>query len=89
MGMSAMAMFLVQGRDAVSLPNRIRCNQVDVTPGHVVYTARANAQGGFQADLTVTRLAQDRFILGVDENSHGHTETWMRRHIGAGECVTP
>jgi 4-methylaminobutanoate oxidase (formaldehyde-forming) len=88
MDMSAMAKFLVQGRDAVTLLNRISCNEVDVTPGCVVYTAWTNAQGGFEADLTVTRLAQDRFLVVVGENSHGHTETWMRRHIGAGEFVT-
>jgi 4-methylaminobutanoate oxidase (formaldehyde-forming) len=54
----------------------------------VVYTAWTNAQGGFEADLTVTRLSEDRFIVVVGENSHGHTETWMRRHIGEGEFVT-
>ena len=88
MDMSAMAKFLVQGRDACTLLNRISCNEVDVTPGRVVYTAWANEQGGFEADLTVTRLAEDRYLVVVGENSHGHTETWMRRHIGEGEFVT-
>lgn len=88
MDMSSMAKFLVQGRDAVSLLNRISCNEVDVPPGRVVYTAWTNEKGGFEADLTVTRLAADRFLVVVGENSHGHTETWMRRHIGPDEFVT-
>lgn len=88
MDMSSMAKFLVQGRDACALLDRISCNDVDVAPGRVVYTAWANAQGGFEADLTVTRLARDKFLVVVGENSHGHTETWMRRHIGADEFVT-
>lgn len=88
MDMSSMAKFLVQGRDACTLLNRLSCNEVNVPPGRVVYTAWTNARGGFEADLTVTRLAEDRFLVVVGENSHGHTETWMRRHIGADEFVT-
>lgn len=88
MDMSSMSKFLVQGRDACALLNRISCNQVDVAIGRVVYTAWANEAGGFEADLTVTRMAEDRFLVVVGENSHGHTETWMRRHIAPGEFVT-
>ncbi|WP_026757031.1 GcvT family protein [Sediminimonas qiaohouensis] len=87
MDMSAMSKFLVQGRDACALLSRISCNEVNVEPGRVVYTAWTNERGGFEADLTVTRLAQDKFIVVVGENSHGHTETWMRRHIRADEFV--
>ena len=88
MDMSSMAKFLVQGRDACALLSRISCNDVDVPTGRVVYTAWANERGGFEADLTVTRLDKDRFLVVVGENSHGHTDTWMRRHIGADEFVT-
>jgi len=47
-----------------------------------------NEAGGFEADLTVTRLAQDKYLVVVGENSHGHTEMRMRRHIGEGEFAT-
>ncbi len=88
MDMSSMSKFELAGRDACALLNRLSCNEVDVAPGRVVYTAWVNERGGFEADLTVTRLARDRFLVVVGENSHGHTMTWMRRHVGAGECVT-
>lgn len=88
MDMSSMACFLVQGRDACALLSRLSCNEVDVEPGRVVYTAWVNERGGFEADLTVTRLAADRFMVVVGENSHGHTEMRLRRHIGADEFVT-
>ena len=88
MDMSSMSKFLVQGRDACAFLNRLSCNDVDVASGRVVYTAWTNEAGGFEADLTVTRMAQDRFVVVVGENSHGHTETWMRRHIGPEEFVT-
>ncbi|MYM54772.1 GcvT family protein [Thalassovita mangrovi] len=88
MDMSSMSKFLVQGRDACALLSRVSCNEVDVEPGRLVYTAWVNEVGGFEADLTVTRLERDKFMVVVGENSHGHTETWMRRHIGEGEFVT-
>jgi 4-methylaminobutanoate oxidase (formaldehyde-forming) len=86
--MSSMSKFLVQGRDACDLLNRVSCNDVDVEPGRVVYTAWANELGGFEADLTVTRLASDSFLVVVGENSHGHTETWLRRHVCPDQFVT-
>ncbi|MGC9369658.1 MAG: GcvT family protein [Paracoccaceae bacterium] len=88
MDMSSMSKFLVQGRDACALLSRLSCNEVDIEPGRVAYTAWANETGGFEADLTVTRLEQEKFLVVVGENSHAHTETWMRRHIGADEFVT-
>ena len=88
MDMSLMSKFNVQGRDACKLLNRLSCNDVDVEVGRIVYTAWVNEKGGFEADLTVTRLKQDEFIVVVGENSHGHTEMRMRRNIGADEFVT-
>ncbi|MFM8530584.1 MAG: FAD-dependent oxidoreductase [Ilumatobacteraceae bacterium] len=86
--MSSMAKFLVQGRDACALLSRVSCNDVDVEPGRVVYTAWANEAGGFEADLTVTRLSIDSYCVVVGENSHGHTETWLRRNTLPDEFVT-
>lgn len=86
--MSSMSKFLVQGRDACELLNRVSCNDVDVELGRVVYTAWANETGGFEADLTVTRLAPDSYLVVVGENSHGHTETWLRRHLDPDRFVT-
>ncbi len=88
MDMSMMSKFVVQGRDACALLNRLSCNDVDVEPGRIVYTAWVNERGGFEADLTVTRLEQDKFLVVVGENSHGHTEMRMRRHIAEDEFVT-
>lgn len=87
MDMSSMSKFSVEGRDACALLSRLSCNEIDVEPGRVVYTAWVNERGGFEADLTVTRLAVDKYVVVVGENSHGHTEMRMRRHIGEDECA--
>ena len=87
MDMSAMSKFQVEGPDALALMSRLSCNDVDVEAGRLVYTAWVNEQGGFEADLTVTRLADDRFMVVVGENSHGHTLMRMKRHILEAEVV--
>ena len=87
MDMSAMSKFIVEGPDALALLSRLSCNEVDVESGRLVYTAWVNEQGGFEADLTVTRLGSASFMVVVGENSHGHTEMRLRRHILSSEVA--
>ncbi len=53
----------VSGADAVAVLNRLCANDVDVAPGQLVYTAMLDDRGRFFSDLTVLRLADDRFRL--------------------------
>ncbi len=87
---SSFSKYLVQGRDAVKLLQRISSANVDVEPGRMVYTHWLNDHGGIEADLTVTRLAEDEFWV-----LSGATQTikdlhWLKSHITEGEfcCVT-
>ncbi len=61
--LSSMAKFLVQGRDAVKMLQYACCNDVDGAIGKVVYTQMLNERGGIEADITVTRLAEDKFFI--------------------------
>lgn len=88
MDMSLMSKFIVQGRDACAFLNRLSCNQIDVEPGRIVYTQWVNEWGGIEADLTVTRLEPDKFMVVVGENAHGHAHMHMRRHLEDDEFVT-
>ena len=81
MDMSFMSKFRVQGRDALAELNRISCNELDVPPGRIVYTQWTNAKGGIEADLTVTRRAEDDFMVVCSDTVHRHVETWMRRNF--------
>jgi glycine cleavage system aminomethyltransferase T/glycine/D-amino acid oxidase-like deaminating enzyme len=82
MDMSFMGKFLVQGRDAGPLLNRISANQVDGAAGVITYTQWLNEQGRLEADLTVTKLDDEHYFVVVTDTMVRHAETWMRRHIG-------
>jgi 4-methylaminobutanoate oxidase (formaldehyde-forming) len=59
--MSSFGKIEVAGPDALALLERTCDNLVDRPVGSVVYTQFLNARGGIVADVTVTRLEDDRF----------------------------
>jgi glycine cleavage system aminomethyltransferase T/glycine/D-amino acid oxidase-like deaminating enzyme len=59
--LSAFAIFDVTGPGALAALERMAVNKVDVAPGRTVYTPILNEAGGILMDLTIMRLAHDRF----------------------------
>jgi glycine cleavage system aminomethyltransferase T/glycine/D-amino acid oxidase-like deaminating enzyme len=59
--LSAFVIFDVTGPGACAYLERLAVNKVDVAPGRTVYTPLLNGAGGILADLTIMRLAHDRF----------------------------
>jgi glycine cleavage system aminomethyltransferase T/glycine/D-amino acid oxidase-like deaminating enzyme len=84
---SSFGKLLVQGRDALALLQRLCANQIDVTPGRIVYTAMLNRRGGFESDLTVMRLAADRFLVVTGSAQPNRDMDWLQRH-GADAHIT-
>ncbi|MCG6921113.1 MAG: FAD-dependent oxidoreductase, partial [Acidobacteria bacterium] len=81
MDMTFMGKFLVQGRDAGRVLNHISANDVDGKTGRITYTQWLNEAGKLEADVTVTKLEEDRFMVVVTDTMHRHVETWMQRNI--------
>ncbi len=81
MDLSLMSKLLVQGRDAESILNRISTRNIAMPVGRIAYTEWLNERGTIEADLTVTRLAEDRFMVISSDAIHRRVETWLNRHI--------
>jgi len=81
MDMSFMAKFLVQGRDAGRALDYISANRVNGESGMITYTQWLNEGGTLEADLTVTKLGDERFWVVASDVAHRHVSTWMRRHF--------
>src|SRR5262249_30354643 len=57
--------------------------------GQITYTQWLNDDGKLEADLTVTKLDDERFWVVATDTMHRHVETWMRRGFeGAHAFVT-
>jgi len=83
MDYSVMGKILVQGRDAEKYLNYICANDIAVPVGRCVYTQWLNETGTIEADLTVTRLADDLFLVLTGDETTNKAQAWLRRHIPA------
>ena len=80
MDMSFMSKFLVQGRDAGKTLNYISANNVDGEKDTITYTQWLNQDGKLEADLTVTKLDDEKYFVVVTDTMHRHAETWLKRN---------
>ena len=80
---SSFAKYQVEGRDACKVLNFISANNVDVEPGRIVYTQWLNERGGIEADLTITRLAADKFLVVTGAVPQTRDMAWLKRHTPA------
>jgi 4-methylaminobutanoate oxidase (formaldehyde-forming) len=54
----------------------------------VVYTQWLNQRGGIEADLTVTRLGETKYLVVTGAAVGPHDLAWLKRNIKDGEAVT-
>ena len=78
---SSFSKYLVQGNDACKVLQRICTADVDVAPGSIVYTHWLNERGGIEADLTVTRLAGNQYLVVSGAAVTNRDLDWLSRNI--------
>lgn len=81
MDMSFMAKFRVQGPDSGAVLDRMSTARVDGEPGVITYTQWLNDNGTLEADLTITKLDADDFLVVASDTAHRHVETMLRRAL--------
>ncbi len=81
MDLSLMTKYLVQGKDAETFLNWICTNDVAVSVGKIVYTQWLNERGTLQGDVTITRLAEDQFLVISSDATYNQTGNWLKAHI--------
>jgi 4-methylaminobutanoate oxidase (formaldehyde-forming) len=87
MDMSIMSKFLVQGRDAGKVLDHVSANRVNGDCDQITYTQWLNDDGLLEADLTVTKLTGEKFLVVVTDTMHRHAQTWLQRHIPEDACA--
>ena len=86
--MSSFGKLRVEGADAEGVLQRLCGNDVAVEPGKIVYTQWLNDKGGIEADVTVTRLADDGFLVVTPAATPQRDIAWVKRHMpGAARCA--
>ena len=84
---SSFGKFQLDGPDAEAVLNNICANDVAVPVGKIVYTQWLNPQGGIEADLTVTRVAPDQYLIVTAAATQVRDFAHLRDHIAPGARV--
>ncbi len=85
---SSFAKFELNGPDALAALNWICSNNIDRPVGALIYTQMLNDAGGIECDLTVARVAKDRFYIVTGTGFATRDFDWIKRNIPADmDCV--
>jgi heterotetrameric sarcosine oxidase gamma subunit len=73
---------LVEGPDAQALLDRLAANDLDVPVGRTVYTPFLNERGGYESDLTISRVGAQAWFLVTGSAQRVRDADWIARHAG-------
>ena len=79
--LTAITKLEVTGPGALAALQRLTANQMDQPIGRITYTSVLDERGGIVCDLTVTRLAYDRFMVMTSTGYGYHDLKWLRDHM--------
>lgn len=86
-GDTGFAIYDVVGSDASSYLERMLVGRMDVEVGKTVYTPALDSNAGFRADITVARIAEDRYRIITGGATGGDVWQWFDRHGAPDEDV--
>ena len=87
MDLSSFAKFELTGEDALPFLQRICANKAPARDGRIVLAHLLNENGVVESELTLTRLARDRFYLLSAAGAQLHDMDQLRRRIASGERI--
>ena len=79
--MSSYSKIRVKGSDAMDYLQFICANDVDVKTGRIVYTQWLNEKGGIEADVTITRLDADDYLVVSGTLCANRDMNWLKRNM--------
>jgi sarcosine dehydrogenase len=78
----------VKGAGALPFLSHVAAGNLDRPVGSTVYTQLCNDRGGIEADITISRLAEDRFFLITGTAFGVHDFMWLKKHLPLDGSVT-
>ena len=85
---SSFAKYEVSGPDAAAALDWVAANSVAKPVGRLTYTQMLNTRGGIECDLTVARIAEDKFYIVTGTGFRTHDLAWITEHLPKGANVT-
>jgi 4-methylaminobutanoate oxidase (formaldehyde-forming) len=73
--------FEMEGPGALGFLNRLCTNQIDRPVGKVIYTQMCNERGTIECDMTIGRLAEDKFLMVFGTAFGLRASWWIENHM--------
>jgi glycine cleavage system T protein len=86
--LTSMGKYIVQGRDAKETLQYLCSNDIDKPVGKVVYTPMLNERGGFECDVTITRIEDNKYFIVTAAGTVIHDLDHMVRRFPSEKHVT-
>jgi len=80
--LSGSAKYMVTGPDAFAYLNKLSCNKLPAKDGRISLTLFHAPNGGIMCEMSITRLAEDRFYLIAAIGSEYKDLHWMQKNKG-------
>jgi 4-methylaminobutanoate oxidase (formaldehyde-forming) len=80
--------FIVDGADAEAQMQRMCGANMAVPVGALVYTHMFNPEGGIEADVTVARLGEHRYLVMASAGAEPQTESWLKTQLSGSGVST-
>jgi heterotetrameric sarcosine oxidase gamma subunit len=77
---SSFCKYQVEGPDSEKFLNRVCSNNIAVNTGQMVYTQWLNERGGIEADVTVTRISADKYLIISGVATQTRDMDWLHRN---------
>jgi 4-methylaminobutanoate oxidase (formaldehyde-forming) len=78
---TSFAKFEVSGRGALAALDRLCANRLPHTVGRIALTQMLTARGGIECDVTVSRIAEDRFYVVSAAATEQHDLAWIQSQL--------
>ena len=85
--LSSFSKYEVSGRDARALLDRLCANRLPRRDGGIVLGHLLTTLGGIESEMTITRMAEDRYYCLSAAVAELHDLDWLCQHVEAGEQV--
>ena len=71
----------LSGPGALGALQKLAVSNMDKPAGSVIYTQLCNERGGIECDLTISRIADDKFYVVTGSSFGVHDFNWIARHL--------
>ena len=78
----------ISGPGSAAFLNQIATNNVAKGPGRTTYTQLLNSRGGIEADLTMTQLDEERFLVVTGTAFGKHDMSWITSQLPNRHSIT-